>query len=217
MTNETNNMEKIAFADCYKMTANDIEAFANCLAKGFSGYPLFDYVSGNKYNEKKMKNFWIATLKTAQKQALCYANDADVKSVLIYFPPKCKEPGFIEYIRNNCLKEIFSVGFFPVYRLVHFNNIAHRISDKYISDKCGYLMAIATLPDKQKSGHGKKLLNSLISYLHASDQDCYLETLKAGNVALYEHFGFKLKETSHLLATKLPIFGMVYNSDTAEK
>jgi GNAT superfamily N-acetyltransferase len=206
------NCESAAFAQCYKMTENDIDAFAECLAKGFKNYPLFEYASLYKYDIEKAKSFWSATLKIVGKYGLCYASDRRINSVMIYLPPETHEPGAWEYIQNNCLREILSTGLIATLRLVRFDAIANSIANRHKTKNCGYLMAIATLPEMQKAGQGKKLLNALIAYLNISHQDCYLETLKAGNVPLYEHFNFTLKETSHKLSSKLPIFAMLYKS-----
>lgn len=207
-----NEIESIAFAECHKMTTKDIESFAECLAEGFKGYPLYEHISGSKYNLKKIKAFWVATLKVVKHYALCYSSDSDINSAMIYLPPRTHDPQLLDYIIHLCLKEFLTLGPGPIYRLVKFNNIAQKIAKKHINSNCGYLMAIATKPELQKSGHGKKILNALIDYLNATHQDCYLETLKAGNVALYEHFDFSLKETSHLMGTKLPIFAMHYTN-----
>lgn len=210
--NMKQELEYIAFADCHKMNSDEIDIFADCLAKGFRSYPLYEYISGNKYNEKKVKSFWEASLKIINNYGLCYANDITIDSVMVYLPPKTEEPKLFDYIKNYCLKNFCEIGIGPVSRLIKFDNIANDISKRHRNDNCGYLMAIATLPEVRKLGHGKKLLNALKSYLNISHQECYLETLKAGNVALYEHFDFTLKETSHRLGTNLPIFAMHYKS-----
>lgn len=55
-------------------------------------------------------------------------------------------------------------------------------------------MAFATRLDKQGQHYGKPLMEALLSYLDATGEGCYLETLKAENVALYKRFSFELKE-----------------------
>ena len=69
-------------------------------------------------------------------------------------------------------------------------------------------MAFATKTDKQGQKYGKHLLKALLSYLDASGEECYLETLKAENVELYKHFSFELKEQTPLKSGDLMMYAM---------
>lgn len=74
-------------------------------------------------------------------------------------------------------------------------------------------MAFATRLDKQGQHYGKPLIEALLRYLDASGEGCYLETFKAGNVGLYNHFQFELKEEVNLKLGDLTMFAMLRPGD----
>ena len=69
-------------------------------------------------------------------------------------------------------------------------------------------MAFATRLDKQGQHYGKPLMEALLSYLDATGEGCYLETLKAENVALYKRFPFELKEQALTQLGNLTLYAM---------
>ena len=69
-------------------------------------------------------------------------------------------------------------------------------------------MAFATRLDKQGQHYGKPLMEALLSYLDATGEGCYLETLKAENVALYKRFSFELKEQALTQLGNLTLYAM---------
>ena len=69
-------------------------------------------------------------------------------------------------------------------------------------------MAFATRVDKQGHHYGKPLMEALLSHLDATGEGCYLETLKAENVALYKRFSFELKEQALTQLGNLTLYAM---------
>ncbi len=69
-------------------------------------------------------------------------------------------------------------------------------------------MVFATRLDKQGQHYGKPLMEALLSYLDATGEGCYLETLKAENVALYKRFSFELKEQAPTQLGNLTLYAM---------
>ena len=69
-------------------------------------------------------------------------------------------------------------------------------------------MAFATRLDKQGQHYGKPLITALLNHLDASGESCYLETLEAKNVALYQHFSFQLEGQTDSKMGNLTLFAM---------
>ena len=196
------------FKDCYVMQSGDIERFADTLADGFSQYDLFKYVCRGKYDHRRMSHFWAFNIVLNLPDAICIADSREVNSVLIYIPPRSKEPGLLSYLKAGIVKMAFKVGVGRSIRLAHFDAEAQRIAKRYKSDDDGYLFAFATRLDKQGQNYGKPLMDALLRYLDATGQGCYLETLKPGNVGLYERFSFRLMEQKTVRLGNLTMFAM---------
>ena len=190
------------------MQPDDIWRFAMTLADGFSQYDLFKCICGKEYNHEKMQLFWAVSLAILPENAICVADCKQVNSVLIYLRPQSKETNPISYIKAGGLKMLVKLGVGSIIRLLRFDAVAQRVAKRHKTANDGYLMAFATRIDKQGQGYGKPLIEALLSYLCVSGEGCYLETLKATNVDLYEHFSFQLKETTALRFGNLRLYAL---------
>ena len=196
------------FKDCYVMKRGDIERFADTLADGFSQYELFKYACRGKYDHRKMSHFWAFNIVLNSPDAICIADSKEVNSVLIYIPPRSKEPGLLSYLKARVLKMAFKVGVRRSIRLSRFDAEAQKVARRYRAADDGYLFAFATRLDKQGQNYGKPLMIALLHYLDATGQGCYLETVKPENVRLYEHFSFRLKEEIEIKLGNLTLYAM---------
>ncbi len=182
-----------AFEKCYIMQHEDIERFATTLADGFSQYSMFKHVCYGAYNHDLMRLFWEVSLAILPENAISIADSKDANSVLVYIPPKSKEPSLFDYVKAGGVKMFFKFGIRRIVRLTRFNLEIEKFAKRYRTADDGYLLAFATRLDKQGQHYGKPLMTALLNHLDASGESCYLETLEAKNVALYEHFSFRLK------------------------
>ena len=182
-----------AFEKCYIMQHEDIERFATTLADGFSQYSMFKHVCYGAYNHDLMRLFWEVSLAILPDNAISIADSKDANSVLVYIPPKSKEPSLLDYVKAGGVKMFLKFGIRRIVRLTRFNLEIEKVAKRYRTADDGYLLAFATRLDKQGQHYGKPLMTALLNHLDASGESCYLETLEAKNVALYEHFSFRLK------------------------
>jgi GNAT superfamily N-acetyltransferase len=203
------NTEQIPLLkDVYLMLPDDVGRFADTLADGFSQYALFQHICDGKYDRDKMCLFWTLTLALLPDNAICMADSKEANSVLIYIRPQSKEASLFSYIKEGGLKMLLKFGIKGIVRLMRFEATTKRIAKRHQTSNDGYLMAFATRLDKQGQHYGKPLMEALLSHLDATGEGCYLETLKAENVGLYEHFSFELKEHINMHLGNLPLYAM---------
>ena len=181
-----------AFRECYVMQHEDLQRFAATLADGFSQYNMFNHVCYGEYNHDLMRLFWEVSLAILPDNAICIADSKDANSVLVYIPPKSKDCSLLDYIKAGGMKMFFKFGIRKIIRLTRFNIKIGQVAKRYRAANDGYLMAFATRLDKQGQHYGKPLITALLNHLDASGESCYLETMEAKNVALYQHFSFRL-------------------------
>ena len=197
-----------AFKECYIMQREDIQRFADTLADGFSQYNMFKHVCYGAYDHDLMRLFWEVSLALLPDNAICIADSKEVNSVLIYIPPQSKEPSLLDYIKAGGVKMFFKFGIRRIIRLTRFNIEIEQVVKRYRTANDGYLMAFATRLDKQGQHYGKPLIEALLNHLDASGESCYLETLEAKNVALYQHFSFQLEGQVDSQSGNLTLFAM---------
>ena len=191
---------------CYIMQRGDIQRFATTLADGFSRYNMFKHVCYGRYNHDLMRLFWEVSIALLPDNAICIADSKDANSVLIYIPPKSKEPDLLDYMKAGGVKMLFKFGIRRIVRLTRFNIEIEKVAKRYRAANDGYLMAFATCLDKQGQHYGKPLITALLNHLDASGESCYLETLETKNIALYQHFSFQLEGETEM--GNLTIFAM---------
>ena len=204
-----------ALKECYIMQHEDIERFATTLADGFSQYNMFKYICCGTYNHDLMRLFWEVSLALLPDNAICIADSKDANSVLVYIPPKSKEPGLLDYMKAGGAKMLYKFGIRRMIRLIRFNVEIEQVTKRYRTANDGYLMAFATRLDKQGKHYGKPLITALLNHLDASGESCYLETLKPENVALYQRFSFQLEGQKDSRMGNLTLFAMRHSGNPA--
>ena len=190
------------------MQREDLRRFADTLADGFSQYNMFKHVCIGKYNHDLMRLFWEVSLAILPDNAICIADSKEANSVLVYIPPQSKDPSLLDYIKAGGLKMFFKFGVRRIIRLTRFNIEIENVGKQFRTACDGYLMAFATRLDKQGQHYGKPLITALLNYLDASGESCYLETLEAKNVELYQHFSFQLEGELASKMGNLTLFAM---------
>ena len=146
------------------MQCGDIERFADTLADGFSQYNLFKYACGGKYNHRKMSHFWAFNILLNLPDAICIADSKEANSVLIYIPPRCKEPGLLSYLKAG-VGMVFRVGLLRSARLLRFDLEAQKIARQYKTAADGYLFAAERFLVGVNFSY-KSSFHSLSSFLH---------------------------------------------------
>ena len=113
------------------------------------------------------------------------------------------------------MKMFLKFGLRRIIRLTRFNIEIEQVGKRYRAADDGYLMAFATRLDKQGQHYGKPLITALLNHLDASGESCYLETLEAKNIALYQHFAFQLTGQTESQMGGLKLFAMRRSANPA--
>ena len=71
-----------------------------------------------------------------------------------------------------------------------------KLKRKYAPEKYMYLGLLAVAPSYQGKGFARQLLKPMLDKLDGQNLACYLETQNSKNVALYQGYGFELKEST---------------------
>ena len=72
-----------------------------------------------------------------------------------------------------------------------------------------FLLILGVAPQFQGQGHAGRLLRPMLARLDREGRPCYVDTMQEKNVALYEHFGFRVVEASPVPRTDLVAWALV--------
>ena len=137
------------------MQRGDIERFADTLADGFSQYDLFKYACHGKYDHRKMSYFWAFNIVLNLPDAICIADSKEVNSVLIYIPPRSKEPGLLSCLKAGIVEFVFRIGLRRSIRLSRFDAEAQSaLIDLVRSHEFVAEFGVFPQHDHQQSGGG---------------------------------------------------------------
>lgn len=201
---------KLELSSLYEMQEKDIDSFSKVLAEGFEGYSLFEYFCNNSYDLAKMQFFWKVALTASYRNVHSLSDSLTSNGVAVFFPPEYKDIGFISYFMAGGYKLLNKLD---VVKMLKFDSFASRIKKKYVDEKTWYLYSFAVVKTERGRGIGSKLLRPMLNYFDNEKQSCYLETLKAENISIYQHYGFKLMEEVKVPGTDMTLYAMLREAE----
>lgn len=182
-------------AGVYIANESDIDRLADIAADAYSDYPLHMWFSGGQYDAETTRLIIKASLKTMQRDALICVDSEEMNGFAVWMPPGFTGTKTLPFIFSGGIKLIFRSGLGIIDRLTSYEKLAMRLK-KEITDNCGwYLYNLTIRRASQGKGMASKLLLPMLNFCDSEDMVAYLETNKAQNVPLYEHYGFKLERT----------------------
>ena len=207
MTKTNNNIEEIEHL--YKMNKLDIEKFAECAAQAYKEYPLFKYLTNGSYDHNIIKTIISASIYAMKDQVIGFSNDELANSIALFSPPKYEGTKTLPFLSGGGIKLMFIAPPSTFARLLTYENHSMKLKKKHTNHDSWYLYNVTVKPSVQKQGEASKLLRPMFEYFDKTKQECYLETHDKKNIALYEHYGFDLVETSYIPKTDIKHYSMV--------
>jgi ribosomal protein S18 acetylase RimI-like enzyme len=136
-----------------------------------------------------------------------YTTSSQCEGVAIWAHSEQKIPFWVTIRANPFLP--LRCGWRCVSHYMKANRITLEIKKQYAPPRHMYLALLAVDPAYQGKGHASALLKPMLARLDQEHLPAYLETQNMKNVAMYQHFGFKLVYETVLPKTTLPIYCML--------
>lgn len=207
--NEKNNHDIPEIENFYKMGKDDIENFAECASLAYKDYPLFKYITKGKNNHKVIKTIISSSIYSMKNKVVGFSIKKNADAVVLFAPPKYTGSKTMPFLLGGGIKLMFIAPPSTFLRLLRYENHAMKLKKTYTNHDCWYLYNITVKPQFQNNGYCSKLLKPMFEYFDRTGQDCYLETHNEDNIKLYEHFGFRLLETSEIPKTNVKHYSML--------
>lgn len=202
-------MEKYRRKTLSLLKANEIDAFATSAAESYRDYPLFQYFIGKDYCVDAAKTILAASIKAMGNQAIGITSGSDNTAIAVFAKPNYSGTPAIPFVLNGGIKLAFKHSLSILLRLLNYENYAMQMKGRHAHNDCWYLYTLTVAPENQHKGLATSILQPMLDFLDATRQSCYLETHKDTNVALYEHYGFKLTETGMIPGTSVAHYAML--------
>ena len=207
-------------AGLYIVGKNDIERLALVAADAYRDYPLHNWFTKGKYDEKASELLMKITLKTMTEDAVIYADSEEINGFAAWLPFGFEGNAALPFLKNGGLKLFLHTGLGFVSRLLSYENYAMNLKKEFTDNYDWYLFNLSVKRDAQGKGIASKLMRPMLQFCDEERMVAYLETNKEANVGLYRHYGFDLMREELIPKSPVMHYAMVrkpiYKGDSAE-
>ena len=191
------------------LSQDNLDRYIETSIDAYRNYPMFLYVFNGGYDQEILTRMLRVDFKSRMNKMLGISN-GDYESVILVAPPKAKRTGLMQYIKAADKKSYSLLLNAATYRQDIFEKYALKKRKPYLDERTWYIYIFATKKALQRMGYGKKLMKAVLGFASAKGYRLCLETNASENVAMYQRFGFTLKDSS-VFKNKIWHYVMVYD------
>lgn len=189
----------------------DTPRAAATLAHAFAANPLWAAIFDDiPDREARARVFFEVPVLLARRYGTVVASSPDLEGVAVWFPRRTADTSMLRIILAGALPAAIRMGsevskrLDTVFTPLTDDRHRHMGARDYL-----YLEILGVAPDRQGAGVGGRLIRELLSRADEQSLPIYLETESESNVAMYEHFGFRVVERITLRTVDLPMCEMI--------
>ena len=199
----------IARAGLYIVQEKDLDRLAEIAADAYRDYPLHNWFTNGKYDATASKLIMQISLKTMTEDAVIYADSEEMNGFAVWLPFGFTGSKTLPFLMNGGLQLILHSGPGIIGRLLTYETYAMNLKKAFTDNYDWYLYNLSIKKDAQGKGIASKLLRPMLGFCDDEKMVAYLETNKASNVGLYQHYGFDLMKEELIPKTPVTHYAMV--------
>ena len=196
-------------AGLYVVQKKDLDRLAEVAGDAYKDYPLHNWFTKGKYDEKASKLIMQISLRTMTEDAIIYADSEEINGFAVWLPFGFTGSKTLPFLFNGGLKLIFHSGLGIISRLLTYETYAMNLKKEFTDNYDWYLYNLSIKKDAQGKGIASKLMRPMLQFCDDEKMVAYLETNKESNVSLYNHYGFELKKEECIPKTTVMHYAMV--------
>ena len=178
----------------YYIQEYDLKRVGEMVGGTFADDTAVKYLLGD-VSEKTRSRYCQTTYRSMFGDAIMISTDAAIDNLIVLCPPGYRGIPTMRFLRSGGLATVFGLGLGAMKRSIAFEKNAVAVRNRYSDDKTWYLMTFAVRAGKTHQGLGSAILRPILEWMDKNHYSVYLETDKAVNVEMYEHFGFQVVDT----------------------
>ena len=198
-------------AGLYLVQKKDLDRLAEVAADAYKDYPLHNWFTNSKYDEQASRLLMLTSLKTMMDDAVIYADSEELNGFAAWLPFGFTGNEALPFMTNGGLKLILHSGLGIIGRLLAYENFSMNLKKTFTGHYDWYLFNLSVKKDAQGKGIASKLMRPMLQFCDDERMVAYLETNKAANVGLYQHYGFDLMKEELIPKSTVMHYAMVRN------
>ncbi len=196
-------------AGLYLVQKKDLDRLAEASADAYKDYPLHNWLSNGKYDERASSLLMKATLGAMADDAVIYADSEEMNGFAVWLPFGFTGSKTLPFLMNGGLKLILHSGPGIIGRLLIYENFSMNLKKTFTDHYDWYLFNLSIKRDSQGKGIASKLMRPMLQFCDDERMVAYLETNKEVNVGLYKHYGFDLMKEELIPKSSVSHYAMV--------
>ena len=196
-------------AGLYLVPREEMDRLAEVAADAYQDYPLHNWFTKGKYDPIASRLLMQVSLKTMTEDAVIYADSPELNGFAAWLPLGFTGNKTLPFLLNGGLELFLHSGFGLIGRLLTYENYAMNLKKQYTDHYDWYLFNLSIKKDAQGKGLASKLMRPMLQFCDDEKMVAYLETNKASNVGLYQHYGFDLMKEEVIPKTPVTHYAMV--------
>ena len=196
-------------AGLYIVEKKDLDRLAEVAADAYLDYPLHNWFTNGKYDPVASKLIMQISLKTMTEDAVIYADSEEINGFSVWLPFGFTGSKTMPFLMNGGFELILHSGLGIIGRLLTYETYAMNLKKQFTDNYDWYLYNLSIKKDAQGKGIASKLMRPMLQFCDDERMVAYLETNKASNVSLYQHYGFDLMKEELIPKTPVTHYSMV--------
>ncbi len=200
------------YSEFYKLSKKDIPKASALAGKAFQNDPnlMYFYPEREERQEKGHLAFRMI-YQYGIKHGVTYATSPEMEGIIVWHSPKALFPSTWKMMRQGGFGMLLKVGFklkLMKQTIAVFDYMDRKHKELVPADHW-YLQNLAVNPSEQRKGYGGRLIQSMVSKIHAAGFSIYLETNNPANLSFYKRNGFEILDHSLIPTTPIPLWCLV--------
>ena len=196
-------------AGLYIVPNKDVDRLAEVAANAYRDYPLHNWFTKGKYDEKASKLIMQISLNTMTEDAVIYADSEEINGFAVWLPFGFTGSKTLPFLLNGGLRLILHSGLGIIGRLLTYETYAMGLKKEFTDHFDWYLYNLSIKKDAQGKGLASKLMAPMLGFCDDEKMVADLETNKKANVSLYRHYGFELMQEEIIPKSAVTHYAMV--------
>jgi GNAT superfamily N-acetyltransferase len=179
-----------------------LPAAVEVLDKAFLNDPFVSRLFPNRAaRPRQFSNTTMIALRYGLAYGEVQAVSPNLEGIAVWFPPGRTEPTAWDMMRFGMIFIPFSIGLRSTRMILAYADHTIKMRKRLLRGPHWYLQFLGVDPRYRGAGYGSFLLKSMLARLDREGVPCCLDTENEKNVPLYEHFGFRVLESSEIPGT----------------
>ena len=142
-------------------------------------------------------------------EAIMISTNSKIDNLIVLCPPGYRGIPTMRFLRSGGISTVCKIGLSEIKRSITFEKNAVEVRKRFSDDRTWYLMTFAVRAGKTHHGLGSEILRPVLDWMDKNHYSVYLETHKAVNVEIYEHFGFQVADVCFVPGSQIKQYGML--------